>query len=369
MKTALLIGGSGPTGPHIAEGLSRMGYTVTLLHRGNHEIPELAAYRHVHVDPHFEESLADGLGTETFDVVVATYGRLLAIAAVLAGRCDQLVAVTGGPAYQGWFGPHHLPPHGMEIAVRETGAVVDSATEGDDPQLRLQFKIHRAEQALLDATSRGDYRACIFRYPHLYGPRQRFSFEWNVMKHVIDARPHMVLPEGGLALYTRCFTQNAARAILLAIAQPDASAAEIFNCGDSQQYSVRQWAEAILAHLGSSMRLVSLPDDLATCLHPQWGPTSHCFVDTHKAASTLGYVDKVPALDALEHTLDWYDANRPEDSGNEPEFNYHYEDLVIERYDELVKRMQQEAVFTLPVFRHPYDHPKMPDELLDYYGS
>ena len=46
---ALLIGGTGPTGPHIAAGLARRGYEVTILHRGVHEDPALDGYRHIHV--------------------------------------------------------------------------------------------------------------------------------------------------------------------------------------------------------------------------------------------------------------------------------------------------------------------------------
>jgi len=38
-RTALLIGGTGPTGPPIARGLEARGYDVTILHSGNHEVP------------------------------------------------------------------------------------------------------------------------------------------------------------------------------------------------------------------------------------------------------------------------------------------------------------------------------------------
>jgi len=34
---ALVIGGSGPTGPHVLAGLLERGYDVAMLHRGVHE--------------------------------------------------------------------------------------------------------------------------------------------------------------------------------------------------------------------------------------------------------------------------------------------------------------------------------------------
>ena len=36
---ALIVGGTGPTGPFIVNGLIERGYEVTIFHRGTHEIP------------------------------------------------------------------------------------------------------------------------------------------------------------------------------------------------------------------------------------------------------------------------------------------------------------------------------------------
>ena len=36
---ALVVGGTGPTGPFIVNGLIERGYEVTIFHRGTHEIP------------------------------------------------------------------------------------------------------------------------------------------------------------------------------------------------------------------------------------------------------------------------------------------------------------------------------------------
>jgi nucleoside-diphosphate-sugar epimerase len=38
---ALVVGGTGPTGPFIVNGLLQRGYKVTIFHRGTHEIPEI----------------------------------------------------------------------------------------------------------------------------------------------------------------------------------------------------------------------------------------------------------------------------------------------------------------------------------------
>ena len=59
---ALVVGGTGPTGPHIVAGLVSRGYDVTVFHRGFHELPELADVEHIHGDPHFRESIDESLG-------------------------------------------------------------------------------------------------------------------------------------------------------------------------------------------------------------------------------------------------------------------------------------------------------------------
>ncbi|MEE2631454.1 MAG: epimerase, partial [Actinomycetota bacterium] len=107
---ALVIGGTGPTGPAIVNGLEHRGLTVTLFHTGRHEVDEVAHVEHLHGDPFSAEGVAEALSGRTFDVVVACYGRLRAIAEVLSGRCDRFVSVGGTPAYRGYFDPTRFDP-------------------------------------------------------------------------------------------------------------------------------------------------------------------------------------------------------------------------------------------------------------------
>ena len=50
---ALVIGGTGPTGPFVVDGLLKRGYDVTILHRGTHETDILPDAEHLHGDAHF----------------------------------------------------------------------------------------------------------------------------------------------------------------------------------------------------------------------------------------------------------------------------------------------------------------------------
>lgn len=369
--TALLIGGSGPTGPLIASGLAGAGHQVTVLHRGVHEATETAGMEHIHADPHFAEALRAAVSGRTFDVVVAAYGRLAAIAKVFSGRCGQLVAITGSPVYRGWFGPHRRPPLSMRVRTRESDSVLTADEAAASRQAAFQFKIRQAEEQVLEEAARGGFSACLLRYPNIYGPRQVTPLEWRVVKRVLDGRTEMIVPENGLAIYTRCYSGNASHAVLLAVANPQGADGQIFNCGDTDQYSLRQWLELALHHLGSSMRLVSLPDDLAgpgRALNPLWGLSSHGYLDTSKLERLLGYQDAYPAPTALGVTIDWYLQHPPAHVAVLPEFDYAYEDLAISRYRRFSEAIRQELGFEIPIARHPYAHPKEPGRLRDEHG-
>ena len=77
---ALVIGGTGPSGPHTVNGLLERGYEVTVLHGGQHEVEFAQPVEHVHTDPHFAETLGPALAGRSFDLVLATYGRMRIIA-------------------------------------------------------------------------------------------------------------------------------------------------------------------------------------------------------------------------------------------------------------------------------------------------
>ena len=44
----IVIGGNGPTGPHMVEGLHRLGYEVTIYHQGTDEVELPTSVKHIH---------------------------------------------------------------------------------------------------------------------------------------------------------------------------------------------------------------------------------------------------------------------------------------------------------------------------------
>ena len=100
MVKALVVGGTGPTGPHVVNGLLDRGFEVSILHTGAHESPEIPAQvEHIHTDPFDSEKTSQALGSRTFDLAIVMYGRLRELANLLVGKAGKLVSVGGVPAY------------------------------------------------------------------------------------------------------------------------------------------------------------------------------------------------------------------------------------------------------------------------------
>src|SRR5437764_675627 len=283
MKSALVVGGTGPSGPFLVSGLRERGFAVAIFHRGTHEIPEIPSeVEHIHGDPHFRETIDAALGSRTFDLVIATYGRIRVIAEALARRTGQFIAVGGVPAYHGYFNPSVNFPPGLAIPLPETAPTVQSEEEN-----RFSYLIASTEAAVLAAHPRG----VVYRYPYVYGPYQLLPREWCIIRRALDRRPIMILSEGGLGLMTHGYAGNLAHAVLLAVDKPDAAAGQIYNCGDDVQYTVRQIVEIVADELNHKFEIISLP---AAVAYPARGVSleitpHHKLMDCHKIKHQLGY--------------------------------------------------------------------------------
>jgi nucleoside-diphosphate-sugar epimerase len=298
VTTALVIGGTGPSGPFVVNGLIDRQFDVTICHTGQHELDETPSHvGHIHTDPFDERALAAALGDRRFDIVVAMYGRLRAVANVLVGRCDRLITIGGMPAYRGYMDAQRWWPRGLPIPTRE-----DAVTSTDDDDAK-SFRVARTEQLLFELHP----SATHFRYPYVYGPRQLVPREWPIIRRILDRRPHIIVPDSGLLLYTYGYVENLAHAVLLAVDQPSVAAGEIFNAADATMLTLGQTVEVLARALGHEWEMVSVPWELAAPARPlvrQLVP-SHRIVSVDKMHLLLGYRDAVPVPEALARTAHW----------------------------------------------------------------
>lgn len=361
-KSALVIGGTGPTGAPIIDGLEARGYEVVMLHSGKHEVPELPESRleHIHASAHFADTLSDAVGQRDFEVVVATYGRLRILPEVFGGHTPRLITV-GGTIYD---------------APLSRPATEDSPR---DLNHKIYQKIVETEETLMEAHRAEKFSLTHLRYPNLYGPRQLAPREWSVIRRLRDGRRRIPVLDAGLTLESRAFVRNAAHVVLLAVDNPEAAAGQFYSVVDEHTPSDADRVHAMAAAMGiDDVELVSFPPALGRPAwywgigrSLRWGhdgtppPTGHLLISMEKAKKELGYRDLVGYDEALKETVDWYLENPPADGGEEEQqlsdaFDYDAEDQFLAAYDDFARRCN-EIDFQDIQYRHQYDHPKRED--------
>ena len=354
-RTALVIGGTGPTGPFVVHGLCERGYAVTMLHTGRHERDEIPAeVVHIHVDPFDRDAVDDALAGRTFDVGVVMYGRLRDLAEVLVGRVGRVVTVGGAPVVDGFGNPDDLSPPGMAVPTHESAPLVQ---HGRGPARNDKVaRMIETEAAVFAAHP----NATHLRYPLIYGPHQLLPREWLVVRRILDGRRRLILPDGGLLLCSASYVENAAQALLLCIDRPDATAGETLHVSDETTPTLRQLVTVIASALGGDIEIVDLPNELATPAHPLMmrSGSFHRYLPATRLIE-LGYRDAVPYDEALARTARWLVANQPERNGTiernlQDRFDYAAEDALIDAWLNTRQTLQPLAELANPYFIDRY---------------
>ncbi len=356
---ALVVGGTGPSGPHIVNGLLQRGYKVVVLHGGQHEVEFAQPVEHIHTDPHFAETLAPALEGRRFDLTVATYGRIRIIAGLMKGKTSRFVMAGAGtyaqPSDPRWG------PMGPPVMLSERGVPPDGPGE-----LRMVSLIWETEQAVLQAHQEGHFQATVLRYPTIYGPNAPANIEWSVVRRLLDGRRQIILGDGGYAVRTRADGENAAHAVLLAVDKPSAAAGQAYNVCEENLYTERQRVEHIIKLMGKECEIVDMPYRLARRASPSLAVQENRLRDIQKIQAELGYHDVISPADALSRAVEWLIAH-PFERGGEAErqlgdpFDYAAEDELIRAYR--TGLTQAEAVrFPEMDAGHMYRHPKKPGE-------
>lgn len=352
-ESVLVIGGTGPTGPTVVNGLIERGLNPVVLHRGLHDCEMLPFdVEHIHADPHFADSLRDATRNRDFACAIAMYGRLRVIGNAFSGRVHRLITVGGG-----MYKPSSRPAN--EEAPR--------LQEGS-----LNRKIVEAEESLRQWHRQGAFSWTHLRYPSIYGPRQVLPREWSVIKRVQLGREALPLPDGGLTIYSRAFSKNAGRAVLAAYDSDERVDGEVFNVADRHAFSLADWAQTVAGCLGHRFSIISIPAHQATTISfwlsgrarremtrlAGYPDTQHEVMDTTKAQKVLRLDNQTDFDDAVTESVEWL-LNYPPEPGGSLEQNLG-DTFDFDHENELIQANLGTALLEsdVPQYYHPYDHPK-----------
>jgi nucleoside-diphosphate-sugar epimerase len=359
---ALVIGGTGPSGPFIVNGLLARGCDVAILHGGQHEVEFDQPIEHIHTDPHFAETLAPALEGRSFDIVIATYGRMRIIAELLKGKTGRFIGAGGAGVYARHedvrWGP--LGPPTM---------VAEDAPRCDDPAgPKFNHLMWVTEETLMRAHREGHYSATYFRYPALYGAHSPANPDWSAVRRILDGRKRLIVPANGV-LKRRGAARNVAHALLLAVDKPAESGGQIYNIRDERQYTHRQYVDFIARHLKHDCEIVELSPALAHRVYKGGAsrPVEWTLeYDISKIRTQLGYRDLVAPAQALAEAVDWLVDNRPVPGGEierqlgDP-FAYAAEDAMLKACEASYEAANA-VEFPAMQLGHMYRHPKTPGE-------
>lgn len=328
--TALVIGGTGPTGPGLVNGLLAQGFKTAILHTGRHEVDTIPPQvEHIHTNPFKIDQLAAAVGDRTFDIVYSMYGRLRDIAPWFVGRTGKFVAVGGMPSYHGYAVPDLLWPPGLLVPTRE------EARRSDAQENEKTAKMVASEDLVFEHHP----TATLFRYPLIYGPGQILPREWMVVRRVLDGRRRMIVADGGLTLRTAGYGPNVGHALARVADNLQIAAGKTYNVADEQCLTTAQTITVLADALDVEMELVSLPAALATPARPFLlaEHALHQQMSVDAIRFELGYRDPTPAVQALAITARYLRDN-PVVRGSITEqrlqdpFDYASEDALIEAF-------------------------------------
>ena len=357
MSTALVVGGTGPTGPYVVNGLLARNFDVTILHTGNHESSEIPdSVEHIHTDPFDMELTNQATINKSYDLIVVMYGRLRELASLFNGRAGKFVSVGGVPAYSGWGDASALWPAGMRVPTRENGRLVVDEDRGFAVNKKVA-NIGLSERAVFAEHPTASH----LRYPWIYGPGQVGPREWKIVRRVLDGRKTIVLPDGGLTVQAAAYAPNAAAALLAPVDAGTASEGNAYNVCDEWTPTLRQWVEIIAGALEHSFEIVEIPWEYAGVAHHLTlrGTPHHRLTSSDRAIYELGYKDVVDPIEGLSSTARHLVANQPVRGGPEEKsladrFDYDSEDQLINAWQKAMRIIEPVARASDPGFVDRY---------------
>jgi UDP-glucose 4-epimerase len=310
-RRALVTGGAGFIGSHVADALLAEGYAVTVLDNlssgKRQQVPAAATF--VEADIRAPEAAAcihDGafdlvchlaaqidvrksVSDPAYDVDVNIGGSVNLMQAVhTTGRKTRMLFASTGGAVYGDF----VDPPNLETYAKDPESPYGIAKFSVELYLAYYARVHGLDYVAL-------------RFANVYGPRQDPHGEAGVVaifcQRIIDGTPLTVFGDGG---QTRdyVYVGDVARAHVKAAGIPTIPAGRVddraFNLGTQRETSVVDLANCLMRAAGTQVPL-SHADARA-------GEQRRSVVSIEKAEAGLGWTPVMSLDEGLRHTYEWF---------------------------------------------------------------
>ena len=310
-RRALVTGGAGFIGSHVADALIADGWTVTVLDNltsgKRDQVPSAATLVEADIrSPEAATCIRDGqfdlvchlaaqidvrksVTDPKFDVDVNIGGSVNLMSAIHAtGRRTRMIFASTGGAVYGDF----VQPPNLETYAKDPESPYGIAKFATELYLAYYARVHGLDYVAL-------------RFANVYGPRQDPHGEAGVVAifcgRIMKGTPLTVFGDGG---QTRdyVYVGDVARAHVRAAALPPIPAGKVddraFNLGTEQETSVLELARVLMAAAKKESRLDHAPG--------RAGEQRRSVVSIQKAKAGLGWTPEVSLAEGLRRTYDWF---------------------------------------------------------------
>jgi nucleoside-diphosphate-sugar epimerase len=307
----MVLGGTRFIGAAIVEELAAHGHELLLVHRGEHEQPDLPAADHLHTDranlPHLRNAVdfsPEGV-VDTYAMTAADAETALAA----VGDDSRLLVLSSMDVYRAYGSllagvETDALPLDETAPVRERRYPYRGHPTLGDMEIAEHYEKLDVEEAYLRR------QATVCRLPVVYGERDGQRREEPILRR-LRARRQSIPSGAGTFLWTRGYVRDIASGVRLAL-ESEATIGEVLNLGESRTWSMGLWARHVLEAAGGNARFVRVPDSLLPEDLRLLGTVSqHLLVDSSKARDLLGWTETDPH-EALSRSVAWHLEHPPE---------------------------------------------------------
>lgn len=301
MTHALITGGAGFVGSHLAELLLEQGYTVTVI--DNLVTGSIKNLARIEKHPRFRSAIEDIRNIHVMDRLVSECDVIFHLAAavgvqrIISEPIETIETNIGGTEVVLKTARRYRKKVLIASTSEVYGKGVKFPFEEDDDSLlgpttrsRWSYAASKAIDEFLGLAYHRevDLPVVIFRLFNTVGPRQSGQYGMVVPRFVqwaLAGEPIRVYGDGE---QQRCFGNvlDVVKAISALAESPDALG-EVFNIGSTEEVSIRQLAERVLERAGSSSKIEFIP---------------------YEQAYETGFEDfrrRVPSLDKIKRVIGW----------------------------------------------------------------
>ncbi len=315
---ALITGGAGFIGSHLAESLLARGQEVVIL--DDLSTGSLQNILHLMRRQGFEFVLGSIMDEQRVDQVVAACDVVYHLGAAVGVRLvfEQPVRTIETNVHGTQNVLNACLRHGRKVLIASTSEVygkdVHNGTghfrEDDDITIGTSIRWGYATSKALDEFLA---RACgiekglpvvIVRFFNTVGPRQSPAYGMVIPRFVeqaIRGRPITVYGDGS---QVRSFTWvgDAVEAVIRLMGTPHAEG-EIFNVGSEEAVTIRELAERVRRMTGSRSQIVYIPYEQA--YGPEFEDIRHRVPTVTKLRRTVGYVPTLILDEILQRVIEY----------------------------------------------------------------